>query len=124
MFCVIREHFDLVIARKLVHEGHSFETTCIVDHYVRDWEWKVVLWTSQVTVPEVYADSDLSIRLGDGNNISYPIWVLFLANEAAGDKFVHLCFDGVHDVRSEPLLLLLDRLSIRPYVSIVSRDDS
>jgi len=62
---------------------------------------------------EVDANSDLSIFLKQGDNISNLVCVLFLSNEVAFDEFMNFSFDCFHDVGSKPSLLLLNRFGTR-----------
>ena len=62
---------------------------------------------------KVNANSDLLIFLEHMDNISNPIWVLFLSNETAFDEFMNFDFDCFHDVGLKPSLLLLNWLSIQ-----------
>jgi len=57
----------------------------------------------------------------DGYNFSNPVWVLFLSNEATFDEFLNLDFNCLHDIMSEPSLLLFDWLSIRLDVEVMHR---
>lgn len=44
VFFVIWTHLFLVIPRKAVHEGHSFETTHVVYYNIHNREWKHIFW--------------------------------------------------------------------------------
>ena len=61
----------------------------------------------------VNAVSDLSIFLKHKDNISNPVWVLFLSNEAAFNEFINFNFDCFYDDRSNLSLLVLNLFSIR-----------
>ena len=62
---------------------------------------------------EVDADFDLSIFLKYRENISNPVWVLLLLNEAAFDELMNFSFDCFYDVWSKPSLLLFNRFGIQ-----------
>jgi len=61
---------------------------------------------------EVDADSDLSNYFKHRDNVSNPVWVLLLSNEATFDEFMNFNFDCFYDVRSKLSLLLLHLFSI------------
>jgi len=62
---------------------------------------------------EINANPDLSIFLGDGDDISYPIRVLFIPDETGVYKLRDFRLNRFHYLWMKPLLLLLDGLRIR-----------
>jgi len=74
---------------------------------------KFILSTNCIEITEDNADSDLSIFFKRRDNVSNPVWMLLLSNEATFDEFLNFDFDYFHDVRSILSLLLLNQFSIR-----------
>jgi len=58
MLLVSRIHFDFLISREVVHEGHPLETTRNINYDIRDWERELVFEISDVQIMKVYADLD------------------------------------------------------------------
>ena len=61
----------------------------------------------------VDADPNFSILLENENDISNPIWMLFLPYEAACNKLMNFDFNNLYNVRTKLALLLLDWLGVR-----------
>ena len=41
-----------------------------------------------IEIAKVNTDSDIFVLFMDGHNVSNPVWVLFLSNEATFDEFL------------------------------------
>ena len=74
-------HFDLIISREVIHEGHSLKALRIVNHDIHDQERKLIFGTSGAQITEVYTNLDLPVLLGDKNNVGNPITMLLLPEE-------------------------------------------
>ena len=81
MLLVFWIHFDLIISREAIHEGHPLKTIRIVNYDICDWKRKLVFGISNVQVVEVDADSNLLILLKDKNNVGNSIRMLLLSDE-------------------------------------------
>jgi len=62
---------------------------------------------------EINTNQDFFILLSDGDDIGYPIRVLFFPDKTEDYKLLDLWLDRFHYLRVEPSLLLLDGLRIR-----------
>jgi len=71
-------HFDLILSREAIHQGHPLETACIVNYDIRDREKKFIFGTSDIQIAEVNTNLKLPVLLGDENNVGNPIRMLLL----------------------------------------------
>lgn len=88
------------------------EAACIVCHDICDVERELVLRASVIEIMEDDTDSDLTVLLGDEDDISQPVQVLFFPDESEIDKFSDFALNILHDIRTEAQLLLV-RLGFR-----------
>jgi len=62
MLFVIRVRLDLFVPREVIHKGHPFEATCVVNHDVSDGQRRF-LRIGCVEITKVDADPDFSVLL-------------------------------------------------------------
>ena len=62
-------------------ERHPLEIECIVDHDIRGRERKLVFRADGIQIMVVDVNSDLSVLLGNGNNIGHPTMMLLFSDE-------------------------------------------
>ena len=65
-----------------MHERHSFESAGIVNHDIGDEQWEFVFGTGCIEIAVVNTDPNFFILLENGDDVSNPIWMLFLPYEA------------------------------------------
>jgi len=71
MLFVIRVCLNLIVSRELIHKGHPFKPTHVVNHGICDWKGELIFRTRLIQITEINANSDLSILLGDEDDISH-----------------------------------------------------
>ena len=62
---------------------------------------------------KINANPDLPILLSEGDDISYPVRVLFFPDETGVYELLDFQLEGFYYLRAESLLLLFDGLHIR-----------
>ena len=92
--------------------GHPFKSIGIDNHDIGDGEWEFVFRTGCIEITVVDANPYLPILLEDGDNVGYPIWMLFLPDEATRNELVNFSFNSFYNVRAKSTLLLLDWLDV------------
>src|SRR3954464_7297998 len=55
---VVRVHFDLVVPRESIHEGHPLIAGGVVHHDIGGGQWELIFRTCVVEVSEVNADTN------------------------------------------------------------------
>jgi len=113
MLLIVRVHLDLIVSRESIHERHPFKPARIVDHDIHDRKREFIFKTSFILITKINANPDLTILLGDGDNISYPIRVLLFPDEIRVYKFFDFRLNCFHNLWAKLSSLLLDGLYIR-----------
>jgi len=113
MLLILWVHLDLIIPWKAVHERHSLESAGIVNHDIGDGQWEFIFRADCIEIAVVNTDTDFSILLKNRDNVSNPIWMLFLPYETTYDEFMDFGFNSFHHIRAKSSLLLLDWLGVK-----------
>ena len=82
MLLVLWIYLDLIEPRESIHERHPLESACVVNHDIGNRKREFVLGACRIQIAKVDANAGLPVFLRDRNNISNPIGVLLLSNEA------------------------------------------
>jgi len=98
MLFIFRIHFDLIVSRRYIHKRHPLETAHVVNHDIHDRERELIFGTSIIQITEVNADLDLSILLGDGNDVGYLVRILFFPDEIGVYELFDFQFNCLHDL--------------------------
>ena len=79
---------------------------------IRDWKGELIFRTRLIKITEINANSNLPILLGDGDDIGYPIRVLFFPDETGVYELLDFRLNCFHYLWAELSLLLFDGLRI------------
>ena len=110
MLLIVKVHFNLIVPRESIHERHPFKLTHIFYHDIRDWKGELIFRSRLILITKINANSDLPIFLDNGDDIGYPIRVLFFPDKIGVYKLLDFRLDRFHYLWAEPLLLLFDGL--------------
>jgi len=119
MLFIVRIHLNLIISRESIRERYSFEPAPVVDHDIRDWKGKLIYRTHLICIIKINTNPDLPILHGKGDDIGYPIRVLFFPDKTRVYKLLDFQLNCFHYLRAEPSLMLLDELRIRIDVEVM-----
>ena len=72
---VLLNHFDLIVAGEVVHEGEEPISSGIIDQGIDVWQWKIILGIGPVQMSIINAHVHFPIFFRHGNNVGNPIRV-------------------------------------------------
>ena len=67
-----RDNFDLIIARKAIHEGKNDTSSIVVDDLIDVGSGVILFGTSSIQIPKIDANPDSTLLFVHGNYIGYP----------------------------------------------------
>ena len=100
----------MVVAGESIHKTEEFMADCCIYDEVDSRQRETILWACSVEVSEVDAESPLTVRFFDEDNVGQPFRIFYLSDCPCLEEFADLLVDRFLPLWQEAPSLLLDWL--------------